>query len=87
MSVPPARRRLALLSAAIVLVVALPVAAGAQGASPADPTDAVLCEGLSIFQPTSICSVYDPETETSTNPYTEDGDSPGILDLGLLGLL
>ena len=34
-----------------------------------------LCDQVQLLQPTSTCAVYDPATETSTNPYTPNGDS------------
>jgi hypothetical protein len=47
----------------------------------------ILCAGTPLA-PTLQCAIYDPETETYFNPYTEDGSSPGILGLGsLLGVL
>ena len=47
----------------------------------------ILCEGTPLA-PTLQCAIYDPNTETYFNPYTEDGSSPGLLGLdSLLGLL
>lgn len=46
----------------------------------------LLCAGTPLA-PTLQCAIYDPATETYFNPYTEDGESPGIFGLGVLGLL
>jgi len=47
----------------------------------------LLCAGTPLA-PTLQCAIYDPDTETYFNPYTEDGSSPGLLGFGsLLGLL
>ena len=83
------RRALAAVSIAGALALG---AAGPAAAQEQDPLNeaksGLLCKpGGSLLRPTTVCSIYDPRTETSTNPYTEDGDSPGLLGLGLLGLL
>ena len=76
------------------IAVALFGAAGTALAEESEPTEdplgglrTELCDQVRLLQPTSTCAVYDPATETSTNPYTPNGDSPGILGLGFLGLL
>jgi hypothetical protein len=49
----------------------------------------LVCEGpVKILQPTTQCAIYKPKNETYHNPYTEDGESPGILGFGsMFGLL
>ena len=75
------------------------VAAGSAAPADAHPLEAtrgiiqtlglapLLCAGTPLA-PTVQCAIYDPVTETYSNPYTEDGSSPGLIGWGsLLGLL
>lgn len=86
-------RRLPAGIATIALAAALvPGAASAQGSPQQDPLNEaksmLLCKPQgSILRPTQVCSVYDPASETYHNPYTANGDSPGVFGLGVLGLL
>ncbi len=80
-----------LATAAAAIAVPAAVSAAPGDAAEQDPANSAIAEVFcepegSILRPTSVCSVYDPETELSTNPYTEDGQSPGILGLGVLGI-
>ena len=84
-------RRVAALAASVACLAALGTAGPAAAQSNGEPVldlQAVICEPEgSVLRPTGFCEVPGEVEDTSVNPYTEDGKSPGILGLKIGGIL